>query len=429
MPRGISTLAGPRAQRILAGIGDQALVAVTSAGLVLVATAVLPRSEVVGTLYAAQIIVFLQGVGRALIGDILLTFAARIDDEPARRRQFDNAHAMALALSLIGMIASGLGIFCLPDLFPRDLLWGLPFIPAILLQDLARYTYQTDGQQAKALVIDLAWVTVEIIGLVGVIATGLAGNGRILTCWGVGAAVGAGLFYARTGVNPLRGRPLAWLRDTRHLLGWYTATGLLAQTTTLLIGTLVQGLLTKSSYAGFRFVQMLVLQPAQSLAMALNGLLVPKSSRLAGSGDVTGLHRQTRAALTVTAGIGLIIVAIATLAADPFLGFFRGGEYANVAVIALPVSLQTLAYLTQVPLTVAVRGAQRGSHVFWQYAAFSSASLTCLMGGAAVWDLPGAAWGLVVGAVVGLAVQGWMYRSAMAGITRPACPASPVPAG
>ena len=185
MPRGISTLAGPKAQRILAGIGDQALVAVTSAGLILVATAVLPRSEVVGTLYATQIIVFLQGVGRALIGDILLTFAARIDDEPARRRQFDNAHAMALALSLIGMIACGLGILCLPDLFPRDLLWGLPLIPAILLQDLARYTYQTEGQQAKALVIDLAWVTVEIIGLVGVIATGLAGDGRILTCWGL----------------------------------------------------------------------------------------------------------------------------------------------------------------------------------------------------------------------------------------------------
>ena len=64
----------------------------------------------------------------------------------------------------------------------------------------------------------------------------------------------------------------------------------------------------------------------------------PNASRLAGSGDVTGLHRQTRATLAVTAGIGLTIVAIATVAADPFLGFFQGGEYAKVAVIALPVS-------------------------------------------------------------------------------------------
>ena len=233
----------------------------------------------------------------------------------------------------------------------------------------------------------------QVTGIVVVIVAGWTGSGPLLACWGMGATAAVGLFYLRTGINPLRGNPARWLRDTRHLLGWYTATGLLAQTTTLLIGTLVQGLLTRTAYSGFRVVQMLVLQPAQSLAMALNGLLVPRASQLAGRGDLAGLRRQTRGVLAITAGIGLAIVAVAAVAAGPVLRTYKHGDYAGVIPIAVPIALQTLTYLMQVAFTVAIRGMQRGRQIFAQYLVFSTTSLTGLVVGAWQWHLLGAAWG------------------------------------
>ncbi|MBT8225976.1 MAG: hypothetical protein HKP61_08655 [Dactylosporangium sp.] len=425
-----SRIAVPGGRRVIAGLTDQVLVAVTSASLLLVAATVLSRPEAGRMLYAAQIMVFLQGASRAVIGDVLLTHAARFDDGPARRRQFENAHATALLLAAAGVLAVGATLLLAPGWCPSDLLWGLPFIPAILAQDLARYTYQSLLQQSRALAVDVVWVGVQVTGIVVVIAAGRAGGGPLLACWGSGAAVAAAVFYRRTKINPLRGRPVAWLRDTRHLLGWYTATGLLAQTTTLLIGTLVQGLLSKSAYAGFRLVQMLVLQPAQSLAMALNGLLVPRASRLAGAGDVPGLHRQTRAVLAVTAAVGCAILLAAAGGAGPALAVYKGGGYANVAVIAIPIGLQTLGYLMQVPFTVAIRGMQRGRPVFTQYVVHAGTSLGGLVVGAWLWQLPGAAWGLVTGATVGLLFQGWQYRAitrrlAPARVTRDAGPGHP----
>ncbi|MBN1174269.1 MAG: hypothetical protein JXA67_19010 [Micromonosporaceae bacterium] len=424
-------LSGPGGRRLIAGVADQALVSVTTAGLLFVAALVLPRREATDLLYSAQIIVFLQGMGRAFIGDVLLTYAARFDAGPKLRRQFDNAHATAAVLAVVGMIGVGCAMLAFPSYCPSDLLWALPFIPAILLQDLARYTYQTTRDQSKALLVDLIWVGVEVTALVAVLLTGRGGGGPILACWGAGAGTAVLCFYARTGINPLRGRPSQWIRDTRRLLGWYTATGILAQTTTLMIGTLVQGLLTKNDYAGFRLVQMVVLQPAQSLAMALNGLLVPRSSRLAGQGDLSGLCRQTRVVVTAVGLLGCAIVAVATLVADPVLRVFKGGMYADVAVIALPIALQTLVYLLQVPFTVAVRGLQQGRQVFAQYVVFSAAALTGLVTGASLGQLAGAAWGLCGGATIGLAAQVWFFSAVvtrMATPKRPAAPGSPPPA-
>jgi O-antigen/teichoic acid export membrane protein len=413
-------LTGASGRRVMAGLSDQALVAVTTAGLLLAATWILSPGQAGPTLYAAQIITFLQGAGRAVIGDVLLTHAARLDDPEQRRQQFNNAHATGLALAGLGMLGTLPACLLFPKVLPPHIfLWGWVFIPAILLQDLARYTYQALRDQQQALAVDLAWVGVQLAALVVVIGTG-AGGGPVLACWGLGAAVAVTWFYLRTGLNPLRGRPMGWLRDTRRLLGWYTATGLLAQTTTLLIGTLVQGLLTSSSYAGFRVVNMLVLQPAQSLAMALNGLLVPRSSRLAGRFDVGGLNRQTRQMLAVTAATGLVIALVATVGADPVLTRYNNGMYAAVIPIALPIGLQTMAYLMQVPLTVAIRGMQHGQLIFLQYLVFSVTCLTGLVSGAWVGEIRGAAWGLCCGSMVGLLVQGGLYLISVARLSRSA---------
>jgi len=400
-------------RRVLAGLADQALVAITSAGTGLLATALLSPAAAGVMLYSVAILFFVQGIGRAFVGDVMLTHVPRFDDAGQRRRQFENAHATALALAVVAMAVLVTVWLVAPARYVGDLIWGVPIVPAVLLQDLCRYTYQTRGLQARALVIDVCWVSVQIAGILVLAVTGHATGGTLIASWGAGAAAGALLFYARTRINPLRGRPLRWLRDTRHLLGWFTATGVLGQVTTLGVGTLVQGILNASAYASLRLVQTLVLQPAQSFVMALNGLLVPRASRFAGTGDIAGLRRQTRDLLAVNCAIGVVLVVVAATLASPALHWYRHGAYAGAIPIAVPIAAQAWAYLMQIPFTVGIRGMQRGPYLFTQYLIFSVTSLGGLVLGAVRGGLTGAAWGLLAGAVVGLLVQAYLYLRAV----------------
>jgi O-antigen/teichoic acid export membrane protein len=412
----LTRAAGSR--RTVAGIADQVLVAVTSACTGLLATAVLPPTAAGLTLYAMLVLYFVQGVGRACVGDVMLTHVARFESPADRRRQFQNAHATIAVLSVVAMLVL-LGIWEFgPQSSVGALVWGIPFVPSLLLQDLARYTYQTQGQQAKALVIDACWVLAQVASVVIALAVGLRTGGALLACWGIGATVGAAVFYARTRINPLRGRPLRWVRDTRHLMGWFTATGILGQIHTLLVGSLVKGFLTVDAFAGFRLVQTLVLQPSQSLAMALNGLLVPRSSRLAGARDTAGIRRQTQLVLAVAVGIGVVVVTVAATLGHPVLHWYKHGEYAFVAPIAVPIAIQAWIFIMQVPFTVAIRGMHRGWSLFVQYALYSGTALAGLCVGAQTGGLLGAVWGLVSGAGVGLAVQAVMFVLAYRALAR-----------
>lgn len=413
-------LASVEGRRVVAGISDQALVSITSAATGLLGTAVLGKSAAGVMLYALLVLTFVQGVGRAFVGDVMLTHVPRFADPAERRRQFQNAHATSATLAGLAMVVLfGIWLFG-PRAEVGDLLWGIPVVPAILLQDLSRYTYQTLREQSRALLIDIVWVSTQILCVVLVLAAGIRSGGSLIACWGVGAAAGAAFFYARTRVNPLRGHPVRWLRDTRHLLGWFTATGVLAQTTTLLIGTLVQKFLTLAAFAGFRLVQTLVLQPAQSLVMALNGLLVPRASQLAAARDAAGIRRQTRTVLLINGAIGLLVVAVAAVAAGPVLHWYKHGLYASVIPIAIPIGIQAWVYLMQVPFTVAIRGMHRGRYLFAQYVVFTATSITGEIVGAINGQLVGAVWGLLGGATVGMIVQAAMFLAAYRQLRRAA---------
>jgi O-antigen/teichoic acid export membrane protein len=416
-----STGGGLRGGRqVVAGLSDQVLVALTSAGTSLLATAVLDRPAAGAMLFSLAFMYFAQGVSRAFVGDTMLAHVSRYDDEDDRRRQFTNAHATATGLGLLGALVllaiwglSGYGGL-------HDLIWGVPFVPSVLMQDAARYTYQTQRRQHRALVIDVCWVAVQATGVTLLILTHHVSGGALIACWGLGATVGVLVFYARTRLNPLRGRPAAWLRDTRHLLGWFTAIGILGQVTTLSVGTLVTGILTRSAYSGLRVVQTLVLQPAQSFVMALNGLIVPRASRLARDADGAGLRRLTRNLVLTTGALGVLGLTVVLLAAHPVLAVYKGGSYRDIATISLPIGLQAVIYLLQVPFTMALRGMHRARMLFLQYFIFSATQLSGLVLGALHGQLLGAVWGLMTGSAVGLVVQLLLYLLAVRTVGRPA---------
>jgi O-antigen/teichoic acid export membrane protein len=412
------------ARWIGAGLADQVVIATANAANTLLGLIVLDRLDAGLMMLTMAVAYFVMYLNRAFVGDVLLTLAPRYDGE-RRTALVRNALTTAITVGSVGAIVL-VGLWAVwprgGDTDLRDLVWIAPFLPAILLHDTGRFSYLADRKPEQALVIDLVWVATQAVA----VAVGLAVFGRsaavLLAAWGIGAAAGAVVFLVRAKASPLRGDPRRWFKQTRHLSGWFTATALVGQVQVLSIGFIVAGQLSAAELAGLRLMQVVLLQPVQNLIAAVQGLIVPRLSRLAGDAAHLSavderraaggsLRRQTRQLALGFAGLGLVLVAVAAP-----LGWYvlsLTDSYADVAPLALPIALQGAIYLVQVPFTAALRAMHRARMLFVQYLAFTATSLTGLVVGAGQAGLLGAGWGLATGSAIGLAVMMALYRHSL----------------
>jgi hypothetical protein len=416
------------ARRVGAGLADQFVVACANAGNTVLALALLdrPRAGVMlQSLALAYVVMFLN---RAFVGDVLLALAPRYEGE-RRDRLVRNGLATAVTFATVAAVV----LLALWAFWPRgavtltDLIWIAPFLPLLLLHDTARFSYLADRQPAKALVIDLAWTGTQACAVAIMMLTGRTSAGGLFVCWGVGAAVGAAVFLLRGGQRPWQGRPLRWAAETRHLSGWFTATAVIGQFQVLAVTFLVTHQLSEIALSGLRAAQTAVLQPVQNFQQAVQGLVVPRASRLAGNATrlpaaegeraATSLRRLTWKLVLAFSALAVVMVAVVW----PLAGFVlvRVEKFKDIAPLALPVTLQAGIYLVQVPFTAALRAMHRARMLFAQYAFFTTVSLTALVVGAYVGGLPGAAWGLLVGAAAGLVTMAVLCCYALRVLTRP----------
>jgi O-antigen/teichoic acid export membrane protein len=416
---------------VTAGLVDQVVMGGANAANTLLAVGLLETRARAGTMLLSLGLGYLVlSVNRAFVGEVLLTQAPRLSGED-HRRLIRHGLAAAVAVGVLAALVM-LGVWAFwrhpgKNIDLPDLVWLAPFLPAILLHDTGRYTYLSEREPGQALVIDLIWVGSQATVIAGMIVFGSRSPGLLLASWGIGAVVGASAFLLRSGAEPWRGDPRRWLSETRHLSGWFTATSLVGQVNVQAINFLVAGRLSRTDLAVLRSGQSVLLQPVNNFAIAMMGLLVPRSSRLVGGGDAAGLRRQTVRVAAAFAGLAALMVALVVPVVHvlgPHLG-----RYADIAPLALPISVQAGIYLLQIPFTAAVRGMQRGAMLFTQYLLFAAASLSGLMIGARHGHLLGAAWGLTAGAVLGLAVMIALYAWCAARIRPVQIPETEVVAG
>jgi hypothetical protein len=420
--------AGGRARWVTAGLVDQVVIASANAANTLLALALLDRTRAGIMLLSLGLAYLVMGISRAFVGEVLLALASRYDAE-RRERLVRQGLGTAATIGLLAAVILFVVWLVWPargDVDLRDLVWVAPLLPMILLHDTGRYSYLAAREPAKALVIDLVWVGTQAVAVAVMIATGLSSAGGLFVCWGLGAAAGASVFLLRSGfLRGFRlGDPRQWFAVTRHLSGWFTATALIGQFQVQAVGFLVAGQLSARELSGLRGAQTAVLQPVQNFNTALMGLLVPRASRLAGdasrlAGDsaeaaaaaAAGLRRQTRLLALAFAGLAALMVAVVVPVARTLLVHIP--KFADIAPLALPMSIQAGIYLVQLPVTSAMRGMHRARMLFVQYVIFTATSLSGLVIGAHLDRLPGAAWGLTVGAAAGLAVMIGLYAYAL----------------
>ncbi|TQS46337.1 hypothetical protein [Cryptosporangium phraense] len=395
-----------------AGLADQLVSAGANAATGLLVLPFLTPAHAGAVLFAIGVGYFAIGIARALVGDVLLTYSARYGDSERARQATDatkTAGAFGLIASVLAVVAWASG----PS-FLSELIWLAPFLPFVLVHDAGRYAFLSARRPERALISDLTYIGVQAVLLAVLLGAGFRDGAVFLCAWGAGGVAGAFSFLIRARINVFNifgGNLRGWIRETRHLSGWMTATALLGQAQVQLVYTLVTGLLAPAALAMLRAAQYGLLMPAQNLQMAVSSLLVPRMSRLAGAGDVAGVSRLVRKALSATVLCGLVPVALSPLA-GPLLDAILP-KYADAGTIAFPVALQALIYLVQVPFTAALRGMQRVRSLFVQYAVFCVAQCTGLVLGTLWFDLRGAAAGMAFGSAVGLVVMIVLYRKAL----------------
>ncbi|MGH8880361.1 MAG: hypothetical protein ACRD0P_23905, partial [Stackebrandtia sp.] len=306
---------------------------------------------------------------------------------------------------LVCAIGFGAAALFWPTPMTAPLGYAAVFLPAILAHDTIRHSYQSQSRQDLALRVDLVWIGTQTLAVITLLFTQTMSAGSLLAAWGLGATAAISGHLLRGGPAAWRGNPVRWLRETRRLSGWFTATALIGQTQAQFIALTVPAILSPAGYAGLRLAQLVILQPAQNLVLAAMGLLVPESSTMASQRDGARLRRRILRTLPITTGIAGTGLGIVAVAATPLLNWYRGGAYAGIAPLAWPVALQAGIYLTQIPFTAALRGMQHGPRLFTQYAVFTTTSLTGAVIGARYAGLIGTAWGLTAGAAIGLATM------------------------
>ncbi len=405
--------------RVAAGLADQAVIACANAATTILGLALLDRDRAGGMVLSLGLGYLVLTLGRAFVGDVLVALAARLDGE-RRERLVRNGLATAVTLGTAAALILLVVWVVRPRTGPidlQDLIWLVPFLPAVLLHDTGRSSYLANREQSKALVIDLVWVSCQAAAMIILIMLGVRTAGAILACWGLGALAGALVFLARSRAWPWRGNPRHWLGETRHLSGWFTATQIIGQIQVQAVGFIVGGRLSQADLSGLRGGQTALIQPVQNFNTAVQSLIVPRLSRLAGdaatqtgaAGQAAELALRRQIRQLSLAFFALALALVATLVPLARYVLTHISKFADIAPLALPLAVQAGIYLVELPFAAALRGMHRARLLFVRYVIYTVASLTGLVIGADADGLHGSVWGLTVGAAVSLLVMVSFY--------------------
>lgn len=374
----------------MAGVADQVLSSGTNFATAYVASLLLDVTTFSTFVIAFSIVLFALGIQRAVVGFPLLSHASTFD-EPQRRRMVDDALASAFVLGVVGA-ALGLLVWASGVELVHDLVWLAPWLPAVLVQDAARYALLCASRPGGALLLDAVWVVVQAAVMAVAVSTGNVGVGTLSAAWGLGALAGAITFLVGFRAAPWRGRCLRWLRESRHVSGWGTPTMILSQTQQNGVLVLVGAVLAAEAAGGLRAIQLLVLQPVQTLLSAVMVLLVPPIARLRASNDHARLRRTARRLSRLFTAAGLLVLVVVPLR-DPLLALLFP-KFVDYGSLVLPMAVQVVLTTAALPSQATLRGLNQVRDLFLVQMASVLCAVAGVFVGAALGGVLGVAWAL-----------------------------------
>lgn len=348
----------------------------------------------------------LLGTVRALVGEVALIRSRREGVDPAREA------STALLLALGGAVVSAVLLLVVAAVLHNETGRYLALVavalPFVHLQDVLRYVAYSAKRVGDAIVIDGAWLGVQVLVSAGLLVAGRETPTRLFVAWGFGAVVGALLGLARSGLRPsAAGLADWWAEDRRRMASFFAdyffSTGLV-QAAFLVLG----GLLGQASFGVFRLGATAV----SPLVNAMAGVRVLGLVRLTerNRDADAGLRTAVRYGTGFTA-VGFAYLAVLALVPRSIGEALLGGTWDEARTVALITAAGEALRLGSFAATDFVKVFSHGFRLVRTRFIGSLFVVLGAIGGGLAGGPEGAATGVAIAALIGT-VLWWLAAAA-----------------
>ena len=370
---------------------DQILSSVSNVGaLIWVAHALTPgdfgRFGLIVMIYTVAVV-----ASRSLISTTVIVHPEEADDHTRRIL----ASTVITGLAGGGVCAlAGLYLYVDDSTFAGPVLALAIPLPFMMLQDVGRYVAIARREPGRAVVLDSLWIVLMAGAFVALAALDGASLTWLVLVW-AGAGGIAGLWVFGQYGTPARGG-IEWLRQHwgfswRSLVSGITSSGIV-----LLMGALMTLFSSVLAVAAFRAATLLS-APSTAMQLAVSTAAATDIARERDS--ERAVWHNVRRAITIAFALGALNLVILVFLPDPVGEAFLGESWFLVEPLMLPVALRVLLMSGQSGLRAALIGRRRITVVMVTDIVSMALMCICMVTGAALADVEGALWAMVVGTV------------------------------
>jgi O-antigen/teichoic acid export membrane protein len=393
------------------GFADQLLSSFTNFLLgLLVARAVSPRDLGAFSLVYATFTLTLGAV-RALAGDTLVVRHSAVSKDRWHQGVRGSAGTALTAGVVVGtgcLIAGAILGGPLRILFS---ILGIS-LPALLVQDVWRFSFFAAGRGGSAFLNDLTWAAAMFAALVLLILSGATS-----VAWFTFAWAGAGCVAAFVGLLQLRVLPsgpvtaVRWLRHNRDLAPRFLAEFGLASGTSNLVLFGMGSLMGLDQLGRLRAGQ-IALGPLNVVFGGVGLVATPEGVRLLRESP----RRLMHGCRLISLGLGLSPLAVGAVLLSLPAGvgeFLLRGNWVAARSLLVPLSIGAATFGAAFGAYVGLRSLAAARRSLRARYVDAAATAVFAITGAAIGGAAGAAWGLAIAGFVKIANAWWQFRLAL----------------
>lgn len=370
---------------------DQILSSVSNVGaLVWVAHALAPgdfgRFSLIAMVYTVAVV-----ASRSLISTTALVHPEDADNHP--RRILASAVMAGLIVGAL-CVAAGLFLHAGNSTFAGPMLALAIPLPLMMLQDVGRYLAIARQEPGRAVVLDSLWIALMAGAFVALAKLDGSTLTWLVLAW-AGAGGIAGLWVFGQYGAPARGG-FEWLREHwgfswRSMVSGITSSGIV-----LLMSALMTLFSSALAVAAFRAATLL---SAPSTAIQLAVTISAAADIARERENERAVWHHIRRTITIAFIVGLLNLVVLLFLPDVVGKAMLGESWFLVKPLMLPVVLKVLLMAGQSGLRAALIGQRRITTTMVTDIVSMGLIGICMVAGAAIADVEGALWAMVVATV------------------------------
>ena len=283
----------------------------------------------------------IQGLSRALVGEPLLVRPQESQERPGEA--VGTALLLGLGLSVVVLVGAGIAYLADPGLGRALLVLGM-CAPLLLMQDLGRYLAFASHKPTRALVLDVGWLSMQLVAV-----TVLAITGADTLAWFIVAWAGSGAIASLLVVTHIRGHHvrlgLGWLRETWPFSWRYASSFGATQLAQLGVAVVIAGILGARDLGAVRGV-LLLYGPLSQLQTAVGAAGITEIARRTivdgVAVDSPEIRRHVGRTTALTTSAAILNVAILLLLPDELGRVVLADTWEATQHLLLPAGLQAI---------------------------------------------------------------------------------------